>query len=38
MLKLEIFNMEIMPDHVNLLVRCDPQFGIHRYIEEQKER
>ena len=25
--------MEVMPDHVHLLVECDPQFGIHRFIQ-----
>lgn len=25
--------MEVMPDHVHLLVGCDPQFGIHRLIK-----
>jgi len=28
----DILNMEIMPDHVHLLVECDPQFGIHRLV------
>jgi putative transposase len=28
----EIMSMEIMPDHVHLLVECDPQFGIHRLV------
>ena len=26
----ELLEMEVMPDHVHLLVGCDPQFGIHR--------
>jgi putative transposase len=25
----DIFSIEILPDHVHLLVECDPQFGIH---------
>jgi putative transposase len=25
-----LVEMEVMPDHVHLLVDCDPQFGIHR--------
>ena len=25
----ELVEMEVMPDHVHLLVGCDPQFGIH---------
>ncbi|ETI69748.1 transposase IS200-family protein [Neobacillus vireti LMG 21834] len=31
----DVIEMEIMPDHVHLLVECDPQFGINqdmRYI------
>jgi putative transposase len=29
----EIAEMEVMPDHVHRLVECDPQFGIHRFIQ-----
>jgi REP element-mobilizing transposase RayT len=25
-----LIEMEVMPDHVHLLLDCDPQFGIHR--------
>lgn len=35
-LQSEIVNMEIMPDHVHLLVRCDPQFGIHKVVKHLK--
>lgn len=28
-LSVEIIEMEIMPDHVHLLMEVDPQFGIH---------
>lgn len=28
----EIIEMEVMPDHVHLLVSVDPQFGIHRLV------
>ncbi len=28
--------MEVMPDHVHLLVGCDPQFGIHRLVKSIK--
>lgn len=34
----EIFKMEIMPDHVHLLVECDPQFGINRLVRSIKGR
>ena len=32
----EVFAMEIMPDHVHLLVEVDPQFGIHRLVKRLK--
>ncbi len=25
-----------MPDHVHLLIQCDPQFGIHRVVKQLK--
>lgn len=28
--------IEVMPDHVHLLVGCDPQFGIHRLVKYLK--
>lgn len=34
----EVLNVEVMPDHVHLLVRCDPQFGIHRLVKFVKSR
>lgn len=30
--------IEVMPDHVHLLVDCDPQFGIHRLVKAIKGR
>lgn len=32
----EIIAVEIMPDHVHLLVEVDPQFGIHRLVKNLK--
>ena len=29
----EVIALEIMPDHVHLLVEVDPQFGIHRLVK-----
>src|ERR1700686_569210 len=29
----EIIALEIMPDHVHVLVEGDPQFGIHRWVK-----
>ena len=34
----ELLEMEIIPDHVHLLVECDPQFGINRLIRSIKGR
>ena len=34
----EILSLEVMPDHVHLLVECDPQFGIHRLVRLIKGR
>ena len=34
----EIIELEVMPDHVHLLVEVDPQFGIHRLIRLMKGR
>ncbi|WP_236847766.1 IS200/IS605 family transposase, partial [Brevibacillus laterosporus] len=35
-LRAEVVEMEIMPDHVHLLITCDPQFGIHRIVKHLK--
>jgi putative transposase len=32
----EFIEMEVMPDHVHLLVGCDPHFGIHRLVKYLK--
>lgn len=34
----KIFEMEVMPDHVHLLLECDPQFGINRLVRSIKGR
>jgi putative transposase len=34
----EIIEMEIMADHVHLLVEVDPQYGIHRLVKQIKGR
>lgn len=34
----EIIQLEVMPDHVHVLVECDPQFGIHRLVRLMKGR
>lgn len=37
-LKVEIIELEIMPDHVHILCEVDPQFGIHRFVKLLKGR
>jgi putative transposase len=32
----EFIGVEVMPDHVHLLVGCDPHFGIHRLVKSIK--
>jgi putative transposase len=34
----ELIEVEVMPDHVHLLVEVDPQFGIHRLVKAIKGR
>lgn len=34
----ELIELEVMPDHVHLLVGVDPQFGIHRLVKRIKGR
>jgi len=35
-LNAEIIEMEIMPDHVHLLMEADPQFGVHKAVKQIK--
>ena len=35
-LSVDILEMEIMPDHVHLLLEVDPQFGIHKAVKTIK--
>jgi len=34
----EIIELEVMPDHVHVLVEVDPQYGIHRLVRQMKGR
>ncbi len=34
----EVEELQVMPDHIHLLVRVDPQFGIHRLVKLIKGR
>ena len=35
-LQAEIIELEVMPDHVHMLVEVDPQLGIHRFVKRVK--
>jgi len=35
-LNVDVIEIEIVPDHVHLLVEVDPQYGIHRYVKNIK--
>ena len=37
-LQLEIIEIEVMPDHVHILLEVDPPFGIHRAVKALKGR
>jgi putative transposase len=34
----KVMELEVMPDHVHLLVDVDPEFGIHRWVKLIKGR
>lgn len=34
----EVIELEVMPDHVHLLIEVDPQYGIHRMVRQLKGR
>ncbi len=34
----DVIELEVMPDHVHLLMEVDPQFGIHRFVKLAKGR
>jgi putative transposase len=36
--KAEIIELEVMPDHVHLLIEVDPQYGIHKLVKQLKGR
>ena len=35
-ISVDIMEMEIMPDHVHILMEVDPQFGIHKAVKSLK--
>ena len=37
-MRFEITEMEVMPDHVHMLVEVDPQLGIHKAVKRVKGR
>lgn len=36
--KCEVIELEVMPDHVHLLIEVDPQYGVHRMVRQLKGR
>ena len=34
----EVLEMEVMPDHVHLLIEVDPQLGVHKVVKRIKGR
>lgn len=36
--RLSLLEMEVMPDHVHLLLEVDPQFGVHKAVKRIKGR
>ena len=37
-MNVDIIEMELMPDHVHILIEVDPQFGVHKAIKNMKGR
>lgn len=37
-INVDIIEMELMPDHVHLLIEVDPKFGVHKVIKNIKGR
>jgi len=37
-LKVDVLELEVMPEHVHLLCEVDPQFGIHKFVKALKGR
>ena len=35
-IRVEVIEMEVMPDHVHLLLEVDPQYGIHKAVKRIK--
>jgi len=32
----EVIELEVMPDHIHMLVEVDPQFGLHKFVKHIK--
>ena len=37
-MRVEVLDMEVMPDHVHLLCEIDPQLGVHKFVKHLKGR
>jgi putative transposase len=37
-MRVDVLEMEVMPDHVHLLCEIDPQLGVHKFVKHLKGR
>jgi putative transposase len=37
-MRVDILELEVMPDHVHLLCEIDPQLGVHKFVKRLKAR
>lgn len=37
-IEVDIIKIELMPDHVHMIIEVDPQFGVHKAIKRMKGR
>src|SRR5215813_1634901 len=37
-MRVEVLEVEVMPDHVHLLCEIDPHFGVHKFVKQLKGR
>jgi putative transposase len=37
-LRVDVLDMEVLPDHVHLLCAIDPQLGVHKFVKRLKGR
>jgi putative transposase len=37
-MRVDVLELEVMPDHVHLLCEIDPQLGVHKFVKHLKGR